>query len=88
MQLSLLGKIRIESVNHLENLGIATIKSKGAMNFVWVLDFPLFQIDSESNDNKLVSSHHPFTAPHPEDLHFLDTDPLQVKILLIMNMTC
>ena len=37
--------------------------------YVWVTDFPLFELDEDSG--KLVSTHHPFTAPHPEDLPML-----------------
>ena len=32
---------------------------------LWVLDFPLFTWE----DGQLESAHHPFTAPHPEDIH-------------------
>jgi len=34
--------------------------------FVWVEDFPLFEQDPGTG--MLVFAHHPFTAPHPEDL--------------------
>lgn len=44
--------------------------------FLWVTDFPLFERDDEHN---LQSSHHPFTAPHPDDLHLLDTEPEKVR---------
>jgi aspartyl-tRNA synthetase len=41
--------------------------------FVWVVDFPLFELDPTSGQHVFV--HHPFTSPHPEDLPHLDSDP-------------
>ena len=41
--------------------------------FAWVVDFPLFERDPESGAHVFV--HHPFTAPHPEDLAYLRSDP-------------
>jgi aspartyl-tRNA synthetase len=46
---------------------------EGEHRFLWVTDFPLFAIDPDSG--ALVPEHHPFTAPHPDDLGLLDTDP-------------
>jgi aspartyl-tRNA synthetase len=34
--------------------------------FVWIEEFPLFERDPQSG--ALIFAHHPFTAPHPEDL--------------------
>jgi aspartyl-tRNA synthetase len=34
--------------------------------WAWIVDFPLFEWDVEAE--RLVAAHHPFTAPHPEDL--------------------
>ncbi|MBU1146032.1 aspartate--tRNA ligase [Patescibacteria group bacterium] len=45
--------------------------------FCWVVDFPLFEW-SES-EKKLVSSHHPFTMPHKDDLEDLEEHPLDVR---------
>jgi aspartyl-tRNA synthetase len=41
--------------------------------FVWVVDFPLLSFDSE--ENRFVANHHPFTAPRDEDLDRLETEP-------------
>lgn len=43
----------------------------------FVTDFPLFEKDPETD--RLISNHHPFVMPNPEDLPYLDTDPLQVR---------
>lgn len=45
--------------------------------FVWIVDFPLFEFSLE--ENRLVSVHHPFTAPKEEDIELLDTAPLKVR---------
>ena len=39
--------------------------------FVWVTDFPMFERDPVTG--ALAAVHHPFTAPHPDDLDLLDT---------------
>lgn len=41
--------------------------------FCWIVDFPLFEPDPASGE--FVPAHHPFTAPHPEDVGFLESDP-------------
>ncbi|MEP6688803.1 MAG: aspartate--tRNA ligase [Gemmatimonadales bacterium] len=47
--------------------------------FVWVVDFPLFELDPETGRH--MPAHHPFTAPHPADRETLDTDPARVRAL-------
>ncbi len=43
---------------------------------LWVVDFPLFEQDDESG--ALHAMHHPFTAPKPEHLDKLETEPTSV----------
>ena len=44
--------------------------NEGGLHFLWVVDFPLFEdIDDDGNP---VSTHHPFTMPHADDLHLLE----------------
>jgi len=48
--------------------------TEGGLQFLWVVDFPLFEsLDDSGNP---VPAHHPFTMPHVEDVALLDTgDP-------------
>jgi aspartyl-tRNA synthetase len=47
--------------------------------FLWVVDFPLFEPDPETG--AFTFAHHPFTAPHPEDAPFLESDPARCRAL-------
>jgi len=55
--------------------------TEGGLQFLWVVDFPLFEALDESNNP--IPAHHPFTMPHVEDVHLLDsadpTDLLKVR---------
>ena len=44
---------------------------------LWVIDFPMYEWSDE--ENRLMAMHHPFTAPKPEDIPLLDTDPASVR---------
>jgi aspartyl-tRNA synthetase len=43
---------------------------EGALEFLWVTDFPMFERDPSTG--ALAAVHHPFTAPHPDDMAKLD----------------
>jgi aspartyl-tRNA synthetase len=45
--------------------------------FAWIIDFPL--VDWNADENRWDSVHHPFTAPHDEDLIYLESDPGRVR---------
>ena len=45
----------------------------GAMNFSWVVEFPMFAWDAE--EKTWAAMHHPFTAPRPQDAALLKTEP-------------
>jgi aspartyl-tRNA synthetase len=56
--------------------------------FVWVTDFPMFERDHETG--ALAAVHHPFTAPNPEDVAFLASEPWRARALaydLVLNGT-
>ncbi|MFL5537140.1 MAG: aspartate--tRNA ligase [Gemmatimonadales bacterium] len=60
----------------------------GKNHFVWIVDFPLFEKDPASGT--LSSVNHPFTAPHPEDVEFLESAPERVRALaydMVLNGT-
>lgn len=48
-----------------------------AYELVWVIDFPLFEWNE--GEKRYDSLHHPFTAPVPEDISKLDTDPAHIR---------
>ena len=55
--------------------------TEGGLQFLWVVDFPLFE--ALGDDGRPVPAHHPFTMPHPDDVALLDAaepaDLLQVR---------
>jgi len=66
-----MGKLRVELAKR-NNLA-----SKTDFRFHWVVDFPLFALNEETNE--LEPEHHPFTSPHPDDFHLLDEEPIKAR---------
>ena len=66
---TVLGALRVE-------LGGRPV-SEGPYEYLWVVDFPLFEgVDDAGHP---VAAHHPFTMPHPDDLDRLESDPTSVR---------
>lgn len=70
---NILGKLRCKIATELESRGVHVYKSP--FSFVWITDFPLFDV---SETGQLESNHHPFTAPTEDTIGLLDTDPTAV----------
>ena len=59
---------------------------ESSMHVSWVVDFPMFARDEESGN--WAAMHHPFTAPHPEDLEKLTSNPAECRAVaydLVIN---
>src|SRR5207247_3591940 len=57
-----------------------------AMSFSWIVEFPMFDFDKD--ENRWNSMHHPFTAPRPQDVSLLDSDPGKARAVaydLVIN---
>jgi len=66
-----LGELRLEMANQLG------LRDKNVFQPLWVVDFPLLEWDEETA--RFYAMHHPFTAPKPEDIALLDTNPGAVR---------
>jgi aspartyl-tRNA synthetase len=53
------------------------LRDKNTFSCLWVIDFPLLEYNED--EGRWFAMHHPFTAPWPEDLAKLDTDPGAVR---------
>jgi aspartyl-tRNA synthetase len=62
-----LGHVRLEMG---ERLGL---RDRGVLGYVWVHRFPMYTWDAEGE--RWDATHNPFSAPVPEDIPLLDTDP-------------
>ena len=64
-------ELRLEMGNRLG------LRDKNVFAPLWVVDFPLFEWDEETQ--RYYAMHHPFTSPNPEDIPLLKTDTGKVR---------
>jgi len=69
--LKAIGDMRLEMANQLG------LRDKNVFQPLWVVDFPLLEWDEDTA--RFYAMHHPFTAPKPEDIALLDTNPGAVR---------
>ena len=89
-----MGRVRTHVANALRDKGVLQAQQQSGKSkqqqqeyhFLWVVDFPLFGTTAPAvgepglpSSSALESTHHPFTAPHPEDEANLFVDPLSVR---------
>ena len=59
---------------------------KDSWSVFWVVDMPMFEEDETTGDP--IFAHHPFCAPHPDDVDLFDSEPLRIRAQsydLVMN---
>ncbi|MEO5985592.1 MAG: aspartate--tRNA ligase [Candidatus Limnocylindria bacterium] len=66
-----LGHVRLEMG---ERLGL---RQPGVLGYVWVHNFPMFTWDEE--EKRWDATHNPFSAPVPEDVDRMESDPGSVR---------
>ena len=65
-----LGKLRLDAGE------MAGLLNGEALAFTWVTEFPLYET---TEGGGIAVMHHPFTAPHIDDLEKMESDPLSVR---------
>ncbi len=66
-----LGRLRVRLA---ESIGLS---DPDVLGFCWVIDFPFAFWDEE--EKRWDPSHHLFTAPMPDDIELIDTDPAKMR---------
>jgi len=73
---AILGRVRLDAAQLLVKRGKLALRDDD-WKFLWVVDFPLMSYDEERGG--YAATHHPFTAPVPEDASLLVSDPKAVR---------
>ena len=68
-----MGQVRLELTRRAGHLPTT------AHAFCWIVDFPLFELDAATGEH--MPSHHPFTSPHPDDVHKLESAPWECRAM-------
>ncbi len=72
--LKAMGELRLKVARDLDLI------DESKWDFLWVVDFPMFEYDEETG--RFYSLHHPFTAPNPDQVEaFLAADPGDVDTI-------
>ena len=71
-------KVTYDSLGFLRRkiAGLMGLLDDEQFNFLWVVDFPMFEQDEDGN---IKAMHHPFTQPKLDELDKLDTDILGLR---------
>ncbi|MDQ4148737.1 MAG: aspartate--tRNA ligase [Actinomycetota bacterium] len=72
-----LGEVRLALRDKLNLVPHVTPDDPNAWRFVWILETPL--VEYNETESRWDPTHHPFTAPRPEDLPLLEEDPGAVR---------
>jgi aspartyl-tRNA synthetase len=54
------------------------------INLLWITDFPMFEWNAD--EKRLEALHHPFTAPHPDDVNDIKTARAQAYDLVLNGL--
>ena len=78
----ILGGLRLEMAKRLNLI------DEKKFSMLWVTEFPMFEYSEE--EKRFVAMHHPFTAPNPDDVGVLDSEPGKARARaydLVLNGT-
>lgn len=77
-----MGRVRLAAAAQLRARGRLAAADPDEFRALWVTDFPLFSEEPDATapgGRRIVTTHHPFTAPHPDDVDRLADAPLSVR---------